>query len=484
MKRDDGAHFTLSDRSDYHAAATMRCLAFLSLPVLGVIAATSGMACGKGNAATKSEPDPGASAPSSTVAAPSIDASGSATLSIVDACTPLHPELPELPTMGDDAPIPPLEGGEALASLYERLAHVLRGTAKDHVRIAVYGDSNGTMDFMTGEMRRVLQTKYGDAGHGFVATGRPWNWYRHRYVRHDSMKDTWEPFTVTTKPVMDGFYGHALIVGESLQAGADTWVQTAEEGSPIGTRASRFDIHFLKWWRGGPFDVKVDGHLHSTIDTEAKKSEAGFARIDVPDGPHKIDIVAKTYKKVRIFGIAVERELAKPSIQVDGLGVGSLNCLTMLRDDAATNKATLQRRHYDLVVFHIGSNTFVAGDLATCMKQVILRHREALPDVPVLIMTPPDFLEQFRPPKTATWMVKVCESMRTMAKDNHAAFFDFRAAMGGDGSMGKFQDAGMTQGDYVHFNEKGGAYMGDRVVYALWKDFAAWLAKKPRAGCE
>jgi hypothetical protein len=430
------------------------------------------VACSKGDAATRI--DPAASAAIAPASAPPVASSAASSAS---ACPPLDLALPELPTMGDDAPVPPLEDPAAtLAPFYEKIAALLRGDAKDHVRIAVYGDSNGTMDFMTGEMRRVLQTKYGDAGHGFVATGRPWNWYRHRYVRHDSMKDTWDPFTVTTKPTMDGFYGHALIAGESMQAGADTWVETAEDGAPIGTRASRFDIHYLKWWRGGPFDVKVDGKLHSTVDTEAKNSEAGFARIDVPDGPHKLDIVAKTLRKVRIFGVGLEREasISKPSIQVDGLGVGSLNCLTMLRDDAAINKATLQRRNYDLIVFHIGSNTFVAGDLATCMKQVIARHRAALPGVPVLIMTPPDFLEQYHPPKTASWMIKVSEAMRAMAKDDGAAFFDFRAAMGGDGSMGKFQDAGMTQGDFVHFNEKGGAYMGDRVVYALWKDLAAW----------
>jgi hypothetical protein len=210
--------------------------------------------------------------------------------------------------MGDDAPVPPIENSDPLAPLYEKIARVLRGRAKDHVRIAVYGDSNGTMDFMTGEIRCVLQTKYGDAGHGFVATGRPWNWYRHRYVRHDSIKDTWEPFTVTTKPAMDRYYGHALIAGESMQGGADTWVQTAEEGAPIGTHVSRFDVHYLRWWRGGAFDVKVDGKLRTTVDTRAKGAEAGFARIDVDDGPHKLDIVAKGPQKVRIFGVSLTRD--------------------------------------------------------------------------------------------------------------------------------------------------------------------------------
>jgi hypothetical protein len=411
----------------------------------------------------------------------SVDAGASASAS---ACPPLVTTLPDLPMLGNDPPVPAIEdAASAMAPLYERLALLLRGKATDHVRMAVYGDSNGTMDFMTGEMRRLFQTRYApDAGHGFVAVGRPWNWYRHRYVRHDSMKDTWQPFTVTTKPTMDGYYGHALIAGESLQANGVTWVATAEDGSPIGTRVSRFDVYFLKWWRGGPFDVKVDGVVRATVQTEAKKAEAGFLRVDVPDGPHTLSIVPKTFRKVRIFGVVLERE--QPGIQVDGLGVGSLNCLTMLRDNAAINKATLARRGYDLVAFHIGSNTFVAGDLASCMKKVILRHRAALPGVPILIMTPPDFLDSYHPPHTASWMVKVAREMRKMATDDGAAFFDFREAMGGDGSMGKFQDAHMTQGDYVHFNERGGAYMGDRVVYAIWKGFMTWLSIHPHAGCE
>jgi hypothetical protein len=41
----------------------------------------------------------------------------------------------------------------------------------------------------------------------------------------------------------------------------------------------------------------------------------------------------------------------------------------------------------------------------------------------------------------------------------------------------------MTEGDYVHLNAKGGAYMGRRVVWALWKGLAEYLAAHPEAGC-
>ena len=241
--------------------------------------------------------------------------------------------------LGDDPKLPPIEHDDpALARFYEKAARVLRGTAKDHVRIAVYGDSNGAMDYMTGEMRRVLQTKYGDAGHGFVAAGRPWTWYQHQYVKHVLMKDTWESTTVTTHPNLENYYGHAMIAATSQQSGATIWYGTVEN-QPIGGAVSHLDVYFLKWWRGGPFDVKIDGKVAKTIDTEAKEAAAGFERFDMPDGPHQVALVARSSPRpVRLFGVTFERD-EKPSFQVDGLGVGSLNCLTMKRDHAEITRA-------------------------------------------------------------------------------------------------------------------------------------------------
>jgi hypothetical protein len=432
-------------------------------------------------AATKSEPAPSAaSVPASTASsAPSAESA---------ACPPFKAELPEVAMVGEDAPIPDIEDGDGLASFHARLGELARGTSKDHVRIAVYGDSNGTRDFMTGEMRRVLQLQYGDAGHGFVALARPWNWYLHKYVKHDHWAPGWEPFTVTTKPSVDvygqkdviGYYGHALIAAQSEQGSAVTWVSTVDAASPIGSKMSSADVYYLKKPGGGRFDVRVDGKVVTNVDTDAKEVGAGFYKADMPDGPHKVEFVATTPRKVRLFGVAIEREPI--GIQVDGLGVGSLNCLTMLRDHPPINQATLARRKYDLVVFHIGSNTFTAKEVAPCMKEVIARHRAALPNASFLIMTPPDFVGGRNPPSSTPWIREVAIEQRVIAKDNKAAFFGFRDAMGGEGSMVKFQGKDLS-GDWVHFNDKGGAYMGGRVVYTLLKDFRRWAEKNPVAGC-
>jgi lysophospholipase L1-like esterase len=170
---------------------------------------------------------------------------------------------------------------------------------------------------------------------------------------------------------------------------------------------------------------------------------------------------------------------------VDGLGVGSLNCLCALRESEELDAQILAHRPYDLVVFHIGSNTWnpAVMDPVACMKEEIARFRRAIPGVSILIMTPPDWGEGGAK-WTPGWMRKAEEQLRRVADEAPAAFFDFRRAMGGEGSMARFEDRGMTQGDGIHFNQKGGAYVGQRVVDALGRGFAAWAHDHPRAGCE
>ena len=83
-------------------------------------------------------------------------------------------------------------------------------------RIVQEAEVIARLDYMTGEMRRLLQTAHGDAGHGFVALARPWPWYRHQYVVTDYDTKAWEAYTVTTHPTpaMDPWYGPGMIVAQ------------------------------------------------------------------------------------------------------------------------------------------------------------------------------------------------------------------------------------------------------------------------------
>jgi hypothetical protein len=417
---------------------------------------------------------------------PSVEEASVAAVAVVPAVPDAGPARPSpvslaLPAPqaidGLDAPSVDIDDPHgSMSRFFARTDDLLRGKATEPVRIAVYGDSNGTMDYITGEMRRVLQTTHGDAGHGFIALARPWPWYIHTYVVADSMKDAWSAYTVTTHPTptMDPWYGQGLIAAQSRQTGARTWVATAPEGSAIGSHVSAFEVWYVTLPYGGAFDVEVDGEVKASADTHADGDpHFGFVRVDVPDGPHKMTAVSKTVHPVRLIGAVLDR--SQPGFQVDSLGVGSQNCLCVLRESEALDHEIFAHRPYDLIIMHIGSNTWnpAVMDPVVCMKEVIARFRREVPDVSILIMTPPDWGENGAT-RTPKWFLRVKDQLRQAATEALAAFFDFHRAMGGQGSMMRFQDHHMTQGDGLHFNGKGGAYVGQRVADALGRAFDDW----------
>lgn len=399
-------------------------------------------------------------------------------------CDPLR-DLGEIVSIDASPAVPPIVDatGEAMTRFYEKLARLVRGVAKDHVRIAMYGDSNMTMDYLSGEMRRVWQRRFGDGGHGFVTAAKHL-FYRHRDVEHGASEAGWSVFTISNNPVADHLYGFGLVAAQSLGRGATSWIATADDKSPIGRSASRFDFFFLRKPGGGSFDVKIDGATKATIDTNAPEIGAGFERIEVADGAHKAILETTSTKPVRLFGTAIER--ATPSVVIDSLGVTSLDIEQLAtRNDAAMLTATLAHRPYDLVIVLTGTNEwFETTKHRELVRTVVERHRAASPGVAILLMSPPDKAMGKGASKSAFSIVQMAREKRDAALASKVAFWDFREAMGGEGAIFEFMRRGFAGSDQRHLTERGGAYMGDRATYALWRDFAAWVTKHAGAGCE
>lgn len=394
-------------------------------------------------------------------------------------CEPLRVELPDVPSRNGRPQVPEIGNAEVLAPFFERAARLLRGWAPRHVRIAVYGDSNHTMDYITGRIRRRLQLKYGDAGHGFVALGRPWDHYQHMDVRHDG-RSGFEVYAVTTNPVFDRGYGLSGIAAESLWRNATSWVATAAPSSPIGHTTSQVEVFYLQKPRFGPLEIRVDGRRHAMVDTRGPGGTLGTYRLRLPDGPHDIQFVAASGQRpVRLLGAVLERD--EPGFVIDSFGVGALNTASLARKDPRVSASMLRRRAYDLVVFMVGANDeFTFDEAPEHMRRVIERHRQALPETPILIVSPPDRGRR----QTYAAVPRLVEQRRTIAADNDCAFWNLWQAMGGEGSMARLRERGMARFDYIHFNEAGGAYVGDRLVYALWRELARYVGAHTEAGCD
>lgn len=402
-------------------------------------------------------------------------------------CAPLDPAKlapPELDATVVKVPVPAIEDPtDAMAPLWDKLAAIARGEARDHVRVAFYGDSNMTRDYITGAMRRVLQGRFGDAGHGFVALSRPWGWYAHMDVRHGTSGEKhWRYIATSTHYIRDHLYGFANIGAESSRPGASAWVQTAEDGAPVGAKVSAFDLLFLTQPYGGQFEILVDDQVVRTVSTRAGANAAGFERVEVPDGPHKLSCRVKGYGPVRLFGAALERA-ASPSVVVDSLGVGALNYEQMLHVEGSTRRAMLAHRKYDLVVFLLGTNMFAPHAHEEWVKGALADFRAALPGVPVLLMSPPDSGVTNRDWTSNPRIEKLAIQMREIARTTGAAYWDFWAAMGGKGSIRRFMENHLAENDCVHLSPGGGQLMGARFAHALLRGAEAHAKATPDAGC-
>jgi len=391
------------------------------------------------------------------------------------------------PFAADDSviatPVPAIVDPKAtLDRFYGRVAALARGTATDHVRIAMYGDSHLTADAGSGRLRRQLQGRFGDGGHGFVALSQPWAWYSHNDVHHDGTWKSFRQIATSTHKVIDGHYGFANMASECAVPGCSAWVSTdPKPGAPIGFTASRFELYYLKQPGGGSFDVALDGAVVRTVDARFASFEAAFERFDAPDARHELKVLTKGHGPVRLFGVAIERE--KPSIQVDSLGTGSLNLEQVANVKSDTRRAQLLHRAYDLVLIQLGTNVFgTTVENKKNAKVFVDDLRAALPAVPILFLSPPDELdEEFKhsDPRIAT----MSKTMAAIAEENDTAFWDYRGAMGGDDALLTFIKKGAAEHDKIHLKKWGYELMADRTLRALWDGVTAHAQSHAAAGC-
>jgi len=377
-------------------------------------------------------------------------------------------------TLGFDVSIED-PSGHAMDALHDalRLARDRKGKA----RLLFYGASHVAGDIFTGYIRRRLQKRFGDAGHGLVMPARPWRTYRQADVNIKST-NTWHTDRVS-KPDdrKDGWYGLAGMSVASVSPKNWGWIATTKDNR-FGRRVGSFELFYLRQPHGGRLDVRIDNRRVKRLRTRSMRFEPGYATFKVADGGHSFALRAVGDGEVRVFGVVMERRV--PGVILETLGIPGSRVRYHLDWNPDLYKEHLQRRRPDLIVLAYGTNE--SGDDAVPLddyegdlRAVLDRVKDAAPTASCLLIGPSD-----RPVRLddETWaprsrILDIVEIQREAARDYRCGFFDLVAFMGGLMSMIDWVEADppMAAPDHIHFTIRGYERLGEVLLDALLEGF-------------
>lgn len=357
--------------------------------------------------------------------------------------------------------------GHSMSQLHTALARAQAGQGQ--ARLLFYGASHTAADIYTGYIRHALQNAIGDAGHGFVLPVQPWRGYAHDGIRIARANSDWTSIKVGSSSSGEEFYGVAGVAVETSTSSASAFVETAQ-----GSRASHFEVYYLKQPGGGAFDVLLDGHRVERVRTSAATPGSGYVTVNTEDSEHRVEIRVLGTGPVRVFGVAAERQT--PGVLVDVHGINGSRARSQLLWNDAMYREQLARRAPDLVVLAYGTNE--AGDdhqaieeYERSLEQVVHRIRETVPNASCLLVGPSD-----RPIETSDrqWVdrprtAQIIDAQWRVALANGCAFFDVVAFQGGSMATVNWSDMDPPYAgrDHVHFTRRGYERMGEVLLGAM-----------------
>jgi lysophospholipase L1-like esterase len=342
-------------------------------------------------------------------------------------------------------------------------------------------------------VRRLLQERFGDAGHGFVLIARPWAWYGHNGIKLQATG--WDIAAASQKRAADGIHG---LGGVSFrgQTGASSTISLPDDGY------SSVTIHFLAQPGGGTFAVyasdrklaevstATETRAETKTETKPATKQMAFEQLPLPAGSRNIELKV-TSGTVRLFGYRFDKD--QPGVQYSSLGINGAQVQMLFRYfEPGQWSEALRHENPALVVLNYGTNESIYPDYVEKqypneLRQVIARVRAALPHASILLMAPMDrgVMNSSGDIATPEALDRLVAVQKKVAGETGCAFFNTYAAMGGAGTMGRWYHAQprLVSADFMHPLPAGAAKVGALFEEALVKSYdESSYAGPPYAG--
>jgi lysophospholipase L1-like esterase len=268
------------------------------------------------------------------------------------------------------------------------------GEERRGITILQIGDSHTAADFLTGELRRRLQQRYGNGGPGYIIAGKP-----HIGVRSSALKVSasagWTYRAIQKSDTvaefwLSGFNAVATAPGETLAFTSD---------APVVFDS--IEIEGLRAPGSGSFDISLDGTVKASYDFNAETAEPVVLRLSPEDLKtdqiHRFEIKTSGQGPVSIASVAFYNKqsgLSYSSIGYPGATIDLLNKFdqSLMADD-------LRRLDPQIIVLAFGTNEAAKKNLDVAQyernyEKVIDKIKAVLPNVEIVLVGPPDGAER------------------------------------------------------------------------------------------
>lgn len=369
-----------------------------------------------------------------------------------------------------DLGLQPFEGyPEDIAKVGEVLR---RADQNERIRISVFGASHTGGDYWTGHIRRVLQARYGDIGHGFTMPVPLYSGARGSDINLCSY-GAWIKDYVGRK---DGHNDDLLALGMSVSSDDPnhfSWLETTHT-NPIGREASIFEIFSLGQFGGGSLLAQVDRNPPILIPTHSELTELIHTRIEVEEGSHRLTLSPTGDGEIRLFGISVEKP--GPGILVDSIGIRGREARTWLSWNESLFQSALHILSPDLVILAYGTNEandtdYTMENYRKDLRKVLQKLRKAQPYTACILVGPSDRGVEQKKNRYRIWerTVLVAQVQREIAPEFDCVFWDWQQATGGEGSMiaWRFTNPPLASSDLIHFTPDGYVHSAELFLEAL-----------------
>jgi lysophospholipase L1-like esterase len=252
------------------------------------------------------------------------------------------------------------------------------------------GDSHTAADYFTGEVRRILQARYGNGGPGYLPFGKP-----HPGIRHTDITSTlsagWtysalQRSSPAERFSLSGFSASAFAPDETASLSSDA--------------AIPYNVIEVETWMGpgrGAIEIGLDNVICAQRNLQADKNERLILRVMAEQCNLRefknLTIRTTTNGLVTIDGIYISNEptgLVYSNIGFPGATIDILNKL-----DFEALADGLKRVAPQIIVLSFGTNEGFKDDIDLTEYQehylkAIRRIRAAFPSVKPVLILPPD----------------------------------------------------------------------------------------------